>query len=67
MATDSGGQAKSNRQHADDANEAPIESTGGERREKLSEDVDAILDDIDAVLETNPQEFVLGYVQKGGQ
>ena len=67
MATDSGGQAKGSRQHADDSNEAPVDTAGGERREKLSEDVDAILDDIDAVLETNPQEFVLGYVQKGGQ
>ena len=33
-----------------------------ERHEKLSEDVDAILDDIDAVLETNSEEFVRGFV-----
>lgn len=30
-------------------------------------DVDAILDEIDSVLEENAEEFVRGYVQKGGQ
>jgi ubiquitin-like protein Pup len=29
--------------------------------------VDDILDEIDSVLETNAQEFVQGFVQKGGQ
>ena len=31
------------------------------------EDVDALLDEIDDVLETNSEEFVRGFVQKGGQ
>ena len=31
------------------------------------EDVDAILDEIDEVLESNAEEFVKGFVQKGGQ
>ena len=31
------------------------------------EDVDAILDEIDDVLESNAEEFVKGFVQKGGQ
>ena len=35
--------------------------------EKLSDDIDAILDDIDDVLEENAEEFVSSYVQKGGQ
>ena len=30
-------------------------------------DIDAILDDIDEALETNAEEFVKGFVQKGGQ
>ena len=30
-------------------------------------DVDALLDDIDAVLESNATSFVRGFVQKGGQ
>ena len=72
MAThDSGGQARSSRQRevADESEEA-VEAVDGdvtERQEKLSEDVDAILDDIDEVLEANSEEFVRGFVQKGGQ
>lgn len=30
-------------------------------------DIDAILDEIDSVLEENAEEFVMGYVQQGGQ
>ena len=40
---------------------------GQERREKLGEDVDAILDEIDDVLETNAEDFVKSFIQKGGQ
>jgi len=35
--------------------------------EKLTDDIEAILDEIDEVLEENAQEFVSSYVQKGGQ
>lgn len=37
------------------------------RDETLSDDVDAILDEIDEVLEENATEFVANYIQKGGQ
>lgn len=40
---------------------------GQERREKMGEDVDTILDEIDDVLEENAEDFVRAYVQKGGQ
>lgn len=50
----------------DDAESGP-EAAGQERREKLGEDVDAILDEIDDVLEENAEDFVRAYVQKGGQ
>ena len=30
-------------------------------------DIDGLLDEIDAVLEENAEEFVRGYVQKGGE
>lgn len=30
-------------------------------------DVDAILDEIDAVLESDAEDYVRGFVQKGGQ
>ncbi|WP_288273448.1 ubiquitin-like protein Pup [uncultured Bifidobacterium sp.] len=31
------------------------------------DDLDAILDDIETVLETNAEEYVNGFVQKGGE
>jgi ubiquitin-like protein Pup len=40
--------------------------TPAARSEQVSR-VDDILDEIDSVLETNAQEFVQGFVQKGGQ
>ncbi len=43
------------------------DTTAGERHEKMSGDIDAILDDIDEVLEENSEEFVRQYVQKGGE
>ncbi len=33
----------------------------------LLDDVDDLLDEIDQVLEVNAEEFVRGYVQKGGE
>ena len=42
-------------------------AAGQERREKLAEDTDDLLDEIDALLDTNAEEFVRSYVQKGGQ
>jgi ubiquitin-like protein Pup len=38
-----------------------------ERGEKLKADLDDLLDEIDEVLETNAEDFVRSYVQKGGQ
>jgi len=34
---------------------------------ELDTDVDAILDEIDSVLEENAEDFVKSFVQKGGQ
>ncbi len=36
-------------------------------REKLTEETDDLLDEIDDVLEENAEDFVRAYVQKGGQ
>jgi ubiquitin-like protein Pup len=33
----------------------------------LLDDIEGLLDEIDAVLEVNAEEFVRGYVQKGGE
>jgi ubiquitin-like protein Pup len=46
----------------DDA--APATSESGE---KLKADLDDLLDEIDEVLESNAEDFVKSYVQKGGQ
>lgn len=35
--------------------------------DKLKADLDDLLDEIDDVLETNAEDFVKSYVQKGGQ
>jgi ubiquitin-like protein Pup len=50
----------------EDATPAATEE-GTVRREKLSDDVDDILDEIDEVLEANAEDFVRAFVQKGGQ
>ena len=43
------------------------DAAGQERREKLASETDDILDEIDDVLESNAEDFVRSYVQKGGQ
>lgn len=35
--------------------------------ENLKADLDNLLDEIDSILETNAEEFVNSYVQKGGE
>ncbi|QIG43206.1 ubiquitin-like protein Pup [Nocardioides anomalus] len=50
--------------------EAPqdvTETDVAERKEALDDDVDAILDEIDDVLETNAEDFVKSFIQKGGE
>ena len=44
--------------------DAPAVSESGE---KLKAELDDLLDEIDEVLETNAEDFVKSYVQKGGQ
>ncbi len=41
--------------------------TSSETGAELKADIDDLLDEIDDVLETNAEEFVKNYVQKGGQ
>lgn len=48
---------------ADTAVAPTVSATG----EKLKAELDDLLDEIDDVLETNAEEFVKSYVQKGGQ
>jgi prokaryotic ubiquitin-like protein Pup len=69
MATkDTGGQRQTTRRTGDvDETQTATADDVQERQEKLSDDVDAILDEIDEVLEENAEEFVRSYVQKGGE
>jgi prokaryotic ubiquitin-like protein Pup len=69
MAREGGQQHKSPKKSSqtDEEPEAQAGEDVAERKEKLDEDIDAILDDIDGVLESNAEEFVRGFVQKGGE
>lgn len=42
------------------------EATGAHKQSRQA-GVDHLLDEIDGLLETNAEQFVKGYVQKGGQ
>ncbi|MGI9604279.1 MAG: ubiquitin-like protein Pup [Acidimicrobiales bacterium] len=44
--------------------ETPAASETGE---KLKSELDELLDEIDEVLETNAEDFVKSYIQKGGE
>jgi ubiquitin-like protein Pup len=68
MPTHDSGQSRPQKQNEKvDEVETEDKSDLAERHEKLTEDVDAILDEIDDVLETNAEDFVRAFVQKGGQ
>jgi len=44
-----------------------VAPAGAEQGDKLKAEMDDLLDEIDEVLETNAEDFVKAYVQKGGQ
>ena len=69
MATrDTGGQQKATRTREDaDEVEASVDTETADRRKEMGDDVDALLDEIDEVLEENSEDFVRAYVQKGGE
>ena len=65
-----GGQQRANRS-SEEVEEAEVETNEAsdlkERKAKLDDDVDAVLDDIDEILESDAESFVRSYVQKGGE
>ncbi|GGK01965.1 prokaryotic ubiquitin-like protein Pup [Pilimelia anulata] len=71
MATrDTGGQSQSGRSRREEGTEEVAPEANpevAERHAEITEDVDDLLDEIDSVLEENAEEFVRGYIQKGGQ
>ena len=48
----------------EEVEETPAASESGE---KIKAELDDLLDEIDEVLETNAEDFVKSYVQKGGE
>ena len=69
MATrDTGGQQKATRSREETEEvEASVDAEVAERHKEVTEDIDSILDEIDEVLESNSEEFVRQYIQKGGE
>jgi ubiquitin-like protein Pup len=52
----------------DEPDEAPgAVPQGAATKEGLDDDIYSVLDEIDDVLETNAEDFVRAFVQKGGQ
>ena len=47
--------------------DASEKSSIGAKGKKIGAELDALLDEIDGVLEENAEEFVSSYVQHGGQ
>jgi prokaryotic ubiquitin-like protein Pup len=52
---------------SEEAVEVAPETDVAERKEALDSDVDDLLDEIDDVLETNAEDFVKSFIQKGGE
>lgn len=71
MARDtSGGQQRKQPRRNEDVETTESEEVSEElkeRQDKLADDVDSMLDEIDEVLEENAEDFVRGFVQKGGE
>ena len=59
-------QTKKSSENEESVEVAPSEDVA-ERKEQLDEDIDAILDEIDDVLESNAEDFVKSFIQKGGE
>lgn len=69
-ARDTGGQQQRQPRKGEDLEETAAAEAAEDvkdRKEALDDDVDAILDEIDDVLESNAEDFVKSFVQKGGQ
>jgi ubiquitin-like protein Pup len=56
-----------NRTEADSKVDQVQETASPTSSDKLKSDLDDLLDEIDEALETNAEEFVKNYVQKGGE
>lgn len=62
-----GQEQKRPQRREDEDTPAPAAPVPQQQDTARSAEVDELLDEIDGVLETNAEEFVHGFVQKGGQ
>lgn len=69
MATQDQRNTGSRAEEQDESAAEPVPSGGADQAQQSSqtEGVDDLLDEIDGVLESNAEEFVRAFVQKGGQ
>ncbi|MHA7275638.1 ubiquitin-like protein Pup [Arthrobacter sp. HLT1-21] len=71
MATQDRKNTGSRPEEQDEQQDTPVPDTGGTpdggAPTAQTQGVDDLLDEIDGVLESNAEEFVRGFVQKGGQ
>lgn len=51
----------------EETSEEGVPTAGNVQAAHQAQELDSLLDEIDSVLETNAEEFVRGFVQKGGQ
>lgn len=63
----SGGQGQIHGGHGRDEGTGPDEPTTSGQQQLTVSGTDDLLDEIDGLLESNAEEFVKSYVQKGGQ
>ncbi|MGO4385376.1 ubiquitin-like protein Pup [Specibacter sp. RAF43] len=60
--------SRTEEEHVDEAPlPTPAPATDSSQAQAATSGVDDLLDEIDGVLESNAEEFVRGFVQKGGQ
>ncbi len=61
------GQEQVRPQRRDDGGDGDAPEPAAAAPQVQASEIDDILDEIDGVLESNAEEFVRGFVQKGGQ
>lgn len=66
MAESEKSKIRSRRESDAEVDDAP-QAVDSARKAELDSGVDSLLDEIDTVLESNAEEFVRSFVQKGGQ
>ena len=60
-------QSRSRTRHSQSETDEELTPADPAHKAELDADVDSLLDEIDSVLESNAEEFVRSFVQKGGQ